>query len=529
MPAGESFRSRNAGYWRIQCYGFGQSLNPPVTADAFAVSIGDVTAESTRKLKDGTIVWVPWVESLSKGKAHGIRQKGGTNDPITYFIHNYTTGLDYTGTLLTISMTFYTDTDTFTYHNKWRNDTVVIQSDSALFSINFPSPSLTSANGSLIVEVGGGVVTQAVGTGIFSSVPLPLPGSPVPVVFPLQNILNFNYNLGNFGNDSLQVIINMFGNSINNHVPASMIQVYDSVNMVKCFGQKTGSIYLNTVGDYPPFSYLWNNGSIAKNRPSVKAGTYTVTVTDAMGNTVSKTIVVTQPPKLLSTVTKTNIKCGGKSTGKITLNITGGTPPYFVIWSTGDTGTYIDSLIAGVYTATITDANGCMLIKTVTLTENPPLTVAAFSLGGDSAMAIGIGGVPPYVYRWFTLPAQSSQVAYGLTGGSTYKVRVTDVKGCTATVMYTHPFSRIGNVSPTDEIYIQPNPTDGKITIQITDEQIKICEVSLYDITGQLLFIDHPLSQSHLLNYDINYLLPGIYIVHLKYNDSVKILKLVKQ
>ncbi|HQV00748.1 MAG TPA: T9SS type A sorting domain-containing protein, partial [Bacteroidia bacterium] len=481
--------------------------------------------------QNAAFIWVPWIESLNKGKAHGIRQKAGTNDPITYFIHNYNTGLDTSGTLLTVQMTFYTDTDTVTYYNKWKNDTVLITSDSAEFKIEFPS-TLTSLNGHLHVRVGNGVVTLASKTGYFASVPLPVIGTPVPFAFPLQNLLNFNYNLGNFGNDSLQVIINMFGNSINNHTPAGTIHIIDSVKHVPCFGTKTGAIYVNVSGLFPPFTYLWNNGATVQNKTAVKAGTYTVTVTDSQGNTLSKTFVVNQPAKLAASVVKNNVKCGGKNTGSITLNISGGTPAYSVMWSTGETTPHIDSLYAGTYIATITDANGCTLTKAITLTENAPLSIAAFSLGADSAIAFGAGGITPYVYRWFTSPAQSTQTATGLIGGGIYKVRVTDSKSCTATIMYTHPFSKLGVLHEEPVIKITPNPASQQIAVQISAQKIiGALQLKLKDVTGKTILIQN--EKTNELDYktqlDVRLLTAGIYFIECTTTNSTTIRKFIKE
>ncbi|MEO8148125.1 MAG: T9SS type A sorting domain-containing protein [Bacteroidia bacterium] len=513
----------------IQSYGFGQSINPPQNSHAYAISLGDVTAESTKKLKNGTIIWVPWVQSMSTGKAHGIRLKGGTSDPITYFVHDYNTGLDFAGTLLTISMTFYTDTDTFTYINKWKNDTVRIESDSAEFHIAFPS-SLTNPQGTLLVTVGGGVVTAATGTGIFASVPLPPINSPTPVVFPLQNLLQFQYDLGNFNNDSLLVIINMYGNSINNDVPASvLLEINDSINTPKCHGDKTGSIYLTVNGDNPPFTYLWNNGSTAKKRLNLKANTYTVTVTDSHGSTQSKTMVVTEPATLKVTITKTNVKCWGTSTGTATATGKDGTPGYSYAWNTGDTTSTITSLPAGTYTVVVTDANNCIVAKTIVITENPPLFLTATSLGGDSATATAIGGVPGYTFRWFTIPPQYTAKAIGLISGNTYKVKVTDSKFCTATIFYTHPFSRMGDqLNEESQVSVTPNPTTGLVTVHFEKSTSGHCSIKLFDVTGKLLYEKEMTATGNDFNFDFSWLQKGVYVLSISDGDKARMIKLVR-
>lgn len=56
--------------------------------------------------------------------------------------------------------------------------------------------------------------------------------------------------------------------------------------------EKFVSINTTTCGGYAPYTYIWNNGSTQEDLTNVLAGIYTVTVTDNMGITLTKTIEI---------------------------------------------------------------------------------------------------------------------------------------------------------------------------------------------------------------------------------------------
>ncbi|KIC90087.1 SprB repeat-containing protein, partial [Flavihumibacter solisilvae] len=179
------------------------------------------------------------------------------------------------------------------------------------------------------------------------------------------------------------------------------------------------------------------------------AGTYTVTVTDAMGCITTATVTITEPPVLAATTVGNNVSCFGTATGSATVNVTGGTAPFTYSWNTlpVQTGATATDLTAGTYTVTVTDAAGCVTTTTVTITEPPVLNatasfnnVSCFGTATGSATVNVTGGTAPYTYSWNTLPAQTGATATGLVAG-TYTVNVTDAMGCitTATVTITEP------------------------------------------------------------------------------------------
>jgi hypothetical protein len=92
--------------------------------------------------------------------------------------------------------------------------------------------------------------------------------------------------------------------------------------------------------------------------------------------------------------------CTGSENGLIQLNPSLGTAPYSFQWSTGDSTSSLSGLQPGVYTVTVTDAAGEILVSTYTLSEPAPLAVSIQSSGSGVYLAQVQGGTPAYTYSW---------------------------------------------------------------------------------------------------------------------------------
>lgn len=141
-----------------------------------------------------------------------------------------------------------------------------------------------------------------------------------------------------------------------------------------CADSANGSINTTVTGGTSPYAYNWtgtNNFTSTNQNPQVASGSYTVTVTDANNCTGTDAIAVSAPSPFTVSVVAINPACIGDSTGAVAASTAGGTAPYTYAWSTSaaDDSTYIESLPAGSYSVTVTDANGCQATGQATLTE----------------------------------------------------------------------------------------------------------------------------------------------------------------
>lgn len=222
------------------------------------------------------------------------------------------------------------------------------------------------------------------------------------------------------------------------------LMVLSSVITAASCNQSDGSIDL-TITNGPAASILWSpGGATTEDLSNISAGTYNVTVTDIRGCTVTGTYVVpdlTGPTAVITTFT--NVDCNGNCNGTATVSGSGGSVPYTYLWSDGQPSITATNLCAGNYTASVTDANGCVSSVNVTITQPTLLQITNIistqpqcNLDFDgTAQVVVVGGTLPYTYQWtggtpFGGLNPTSATTTGLCDGI-FSVLVTDANGCT--------------------------------------------------------------------------------------------------
>ncbi|WP_417368168.1 T9SS type A sorting domain-containing protein [Flavobacterium beibuense] len=227
--------------------------------------------------------------------------------------------------------------------------------------------------------------------------------------------------------------------------PTEIVVTTSVLSQPSCNGDTSAGATASATGGTGPYSYYWNvNGYNVYTAGWIgsTAGTYTVTVTDASGCTATGEITITEPDAIDPGVTQINVSCFGGNNGQATATPTGGVGPYNYLWSNGATTATISGIVAGTYTITITDNNGCTGTDTVTITEPTELIASAvvdanISCNGASdgeATASATGGTGAYTYLWSN-GATTASIA-GVPAGI-YTVTITDANSCTDTAMVT--------------------------------------------------------------------------------------------
>jgi len=248
------------------------------------------------------------------------------------------------------------------------------------------------------------------------------------------------------------------------------------VNEPSCYGGSTGSIALSVVGGTAPYNYAWSGSLPSTNsQTNVPAGTYAVTVTDANNQTASYTVVVAQPFAINPGAAPSNASSHGTSDGYIDLNVDGGTPGYSYLWSDGETTADIVNIPAGTYTCTITDAAGCVLTYSHTITQPSAPHYQGVAVQNDS--------------------------------------RVLNVSGNTdnGTKANTNNTIKGAELKSTD-VKLYPNPATTSFTL-MTGE-VKGAQISLIDMNGQI--VSQQKSESNETNLNVSNLPNGNYLVEVR-------------
>ena len=252
-----------------------------------------------------------------------------------------------------------------------------------------------------------------------------------------------------------------------------------------CSGNPFSILPINSGSEIVPIgtTYTWSNptispagsitGTSAQNVPQTEISqtlintttspatvTYNVTPLSRNCPGGNFTIVVTVNPAISANVTSTNSTCFGANNGAIQTNITGGIPfssgvPYQISW-TGPNGfsssqPSISNLAPGDYTLSVTDAGGCPINKTHTITEPNDIIITTdlekditcFNAANGEIKITLSGGTLNYKINWTKngIPYAVTEDLSNLSPGN-YVVTVSDANNCdpkTATFTITEP------------------------------------------------------------------------------------------
>lgn len=271
--------------------------------------------------------------------------------------------------------------------------------------------------------------------------------------------------------------------------PEPLAATYTVANAV-CYGTNSGAINLQATGGTGMLSYQWADGDTTASRDSIVAGAYSLTITDSRLCELVVEPTVTQPDSLYSNTFTQNPRCFGGSNGVAVVNPVGGTGPYTVQWSNNNTVPTQNTLSAGTYGYTLTDAQGCVNIDSATITSPDPIEPNAailpdYGTENGSIVLSPTGGNTPYRYEWYD--GSTGNSITGLSSG-VYPVTITDLYNCSIDTFFQVTFATYVEDLAQLDLEIYPNPAKDQVQVRYGLPFSAVVTIKLYNLLGAELY-----------------------------------------
>jgi gliding motility-associated-like protein len=274
-------------------------------------------------------------------------------------------------------------------------------------------------------------------------------------------------------------------------------QLNTSSSPVSCAGACDGTATVGVVGGTAPYAFVWSPepgaGQGTPFASGLCAGVYTVVISDGAGCDTTAQVLITEPQPLDVGADVNAPGCAGQCDGSIVLSLSGGTAPYTILWSNGQTGGGIFGLCAGTYSVLVTDANGCSLSASYDLVEPDPLAATISSTPStcpncDGTASLSItGGTAPYTITW-TLGGTVVGNGTDLTDlcGGLYTALAEDANGCSVTALVTIADANAEVLVMQDGQTSCGNTCDGSVGVLFTCSS-PVCSTIWTDANGTVI------------------------------------------
>lgn len=347
------------------------------------------------------------------------------------------------------------------------------------YVVSAPSP---VSNSGIISNVdcfggstGGVNITPLGGTPPYSYVWTNSLGNTVSTVQDLSSVSSGTYAVQITDNNGCSI-----SSSYQINQPNQMLNNAAVLSNVTCYSGSNGSIDLQAWGGTAPYTYLWTTGSSNQDITGLTVGNYSVTITDNKGCVKSSNYTITQPTIITSQMNSTPVTCFGFSNGIASVIATGGTSPYAYNWQNTSTvfaqnSATLANVPASTYTVNITDANGCSISNSTTISQ-PSVVSSSLTYtnvnchgGNDGSINLSVsGGNAPYGYTWVNAANQNIAVTQDLLQipADTFTVTITDANGCVSTMnqVISEPALPLSSTSAVTNVLCFGNST-GSIAI----------------------------------------------------------------
>lgn len=334
--------------------------------------------------------------------------------------------------------------------------------------------------------------------------------------------------------------------------PDQLIITDASVQNPVCFGASNGEIKTIVSGGKAPYSVSWSNGKTGTDNLGISAGTYTVTVTDANGCSLSKQYTLTDPEQLTVDLGKDITLClGDTQTYNVVINDAGAT--YQWKDQSGNvisTSSSITLSNAGTYTVLITDSKGCVATDSVTIKNssevlNPQFLLTTHAYKEASVILVNTSPTQPETIEWIipnstgiqTINKNNDYLELKFSNTGSYEIGLKGTQGKCEKVFYktvvveeTTSGIDLNPAKATNitEFTILPNPNNGAFQILVGLETEKPIKLRIIDMVSHEVFPEvSQLKSTHFVVPFSTSLPAGTYLVILETGGEAMVKRMI--
>jgi gliding motility-associated-like protein len=266
--------------------------------------------------------------------------------------------------------------------------------------------------------------------------------------------------------------------------PAPIVPV---INTTDITGDVKGTITVFASGGTPPLEFSidgTNYVPVGSSFGDLEAGSYTITIRDALGCSLDSTVLINSTCTILTTITPTSPTCFGLDDGMLIISAANGTEPYEYSIDCGvnySPSGIFTGLTADIYCVAVRDGNSQVCITNFELTEPDAISTIAstnnancnfIQEGQDDVGFIDLtvlGGNGGFSFTWTNAAGDTISTEEDLNqlSSGVYTVSIFDVNGCTRSNSYT----------------VNSDPSKA-VSLSLAEDTVRLCAGELLDVDG---------------------------------------------